>query len=76
MYSEEREANIRAECRGKAMVNCNLLYELFAVIHQLLSEQRILSDLLFQREHERDAERFMTDQNTTPRMVELTPHDS
>ena len=45
-FTPEREATIRKECVGRAMVNAHYLYELFAEIKMLETEKKILGMLL------------------------------
>jgi hypothetical protein len=46
----ERIAQIRKDCFGRAMINANVLYDLFDEIRELEREKKILSDLLFKKE--------------------------
>lgn len=51
IYNKEREAAIRHECRGKAMVNAHLLYELFDTIREMEKDRALLAKTLLEREH-------------------------
>lgn len=51
-YNAEREATIRLECRGKAMVNAHYIYELFDVIKQLVQDRKEMADMLLKRERQ------------------------